>query len=402
MLAKLIFTKESSLCVTGLLFRLFKNMKPFRICILIIWCLISFASCTQEKTEILPEINFDKAVQSTSAEVFSELKVIPLIQEEGHFMSNIRRLEVYDDRFVLSDNRNVIHIYSRDGKFISNSEKKIGHGNGEYTIMIGFTYNPYSKYVEISTPAGIKFYDEKFNFICSASLPTNPATEDERCCFFEYLYGLSPTLHLLLPSSISENPYTISVYDSEREEIIKTIDVSEDIVTSFNMTDKCFSEIDANTKFFYPPGAAKYTYRFKQDDLSLEKGYSLNFGSRGLTPEDGKMSDDLLEKSDFVYPLHIYTESHKLFFLIRNGNDDYKRYYLVYDEKTGGAKKVYLFEDGTSVFPAITSVHNGCVYSVQAVERVPLYTNGFNSEVSMPDLSAIDDGSMCVLEYKIK
>lgn len=363
---------------------------------------VAFVACQQEQTGALPEINFDKAVEATSADVFSELKVIPLIQEEGHYMSNVRRLEVYDDRFVLSDNQNVIHIYTRDGKFISNSRARIGHGNGEYTVMIGFTYNPYSRNVEISTPLGIKFYDEKFNFIRFAALPTYPATADTKCCFYEFLYDLSPTLHLLLPSCISENPYTISVYDSEREEIIKTIDFSDDIVTHVGSTDKCFSEIDANTKSFYPSATAKYIYRFNREDLSLEKDYDLNFGSQGLTPEDGKMSNELLENSDFVYPLQMFSEADKFFLLIRNGSDPYDNYYLVYDKKTKEAKKVNLFEDGKLVFRFIKSAHNGCVYLLEPIEKVSIYTDGFSSKVSKPDLSAMGEGSVCVLEYKIK
>ena len=140
-------------------------MKNYLLLFLLPWLLFS---CQESNIQ---SIALSDSEMVELNEVFDSVEVIPLEATPGAYMASFKKLNVYDDYFFVEDYNQVIFLFSRDGKFISNSNKVKGNGHGEYNALLSSTYNPYSKLVEIVTRDQIKFYDTNFNFINAVRIP---------------------------------------------------------------------------------------------------------------------------------------------------------------------------------------------------------------------------------------
>ena len=259
------------------------NSKTTRICIILLALL---ASCADNKELSCPILDVSSPQEATPSEVFSSVEVIPFTMPEGTYMSDVRTLFSIGDKYIVKDKNNIVYLFSTDGRYISHSEKKRGHGHGEHTNLLGFTYNPYSKQIELTTPNNLLFYDTLFNYVKSVPLPSRWPEGRESGCFYGDIYDLSPSLHLLRPLGTSKEPRQICVFDSEKGKIIKTIPFIEHCIIRTSMQSKCFYMKEDGTMLFFPPCISECLYTFDTKSFSIAPYLSLDFGEQWFDAEE--------------------------------------------------------------------------------------------------------------------
>lgn len=256
--------------------------------ILTICIFLSCVSCrSTDSVDLKRQIFIDRIVkEGTISDVIMNTELIPLQYKNSEAPKAKKNVIVKDGYIFICDQENVIHVFSMDGKKISDSRKKIGHGNGEYYIMTGWTFNKYSKTIELLTTDKMIIYDLNFNFVKSADLPIYKK-HGGRGLFFGHIDDLSATIHLLIPNHLPEfeNSAEVVVFNSENNTILNKFSYSEDIITFLSMQNDCFSEFGKDSLFFYPPAITKYFYAMDRQTMDISKMIKVDWGGNSIQPE---------------------------------------------------------------------------------------------------------------------
>ena len=207
------------------------------------FCLISLigiilCSCVNntENTEEVHVIDVSNPKQVSLRDVFSELEVVYMDASVNSYIKGARDSKICDDKYLIMDYHYDFFVFDRTGNFISSSKSVRGNGHGEVNISIGGTFNPYTHNIEILTPVNIMIYDLNFKFVGSVSLPKKQLSDKNNDISFIYdkIYDLSDHLHLLMPNNDYRGQHTNTyvVFDSKKQEIIKEISYSDDVILS--------------------------------------------------------------------------------------------------------------------------------------------------------------------------
>ena len=115
-------------------------------------------SCDNNKTikdDNSKKISLTDTKKSKLKDVISKIEVIELPRIENAYFAGYDRFLVKDSLFIIKDRKGTLFVFGNDGNFISNSANKIGKGKEEYFILLAYTYNNFSKEIEVVTPTGI-------------------------------------------------------------------------------------------------------------------------------------------------------------------------------------------------------------------------------------------------------
>ncbi len=337
------------------------------------------------------------------------MKIISLMDEGKAFLPDVSALDVYGDYMLIRDKRDVLYLFTRDGQCISKSKDKFGHGPGEYSIITAYTFNPYSNCIEIVTPKDLLFFDTDFKLKKKVPVPTKFSKNRNGIVFYGKMFDLDSHTHLLIPTSVSAEPHRICVFDSEREEILKTISYDEDVLADITMQSSCFYPYKNDSLLFYPPCVTNYVYTFNKETLSLDKTYFVDFGADGLKSSDisqyanneARLKKYLL-KCDKAMPAKVFYVNNRLVFLIKNGNSIRKWHTIVYDMNTSSMSKISNFDGNEMRFPIIYSCWGNSMFAAVEAGRISSLLNPFGDNVETSGLdNGCDENDFVIIEYEM-
>lgn len=374
-------------------------------------CLLT-ASCSHNPhaTETLKTYTLDNVEPGDIHDIFSDVTLAELQFDGESYPRGISKLLVDSNRvFILG--RNVIYVYSSDGKIISSSMSKYGNGPGEFSVLMGFSWNPFSKNVEVVTPEKIMFYDENFNFIRESKLKTKFGTADSKSMLYQNVFDLSPTLHILHPTGVSESPNRFMVYDSTTEEILSEISYEEDVIAQFNQQPVNFFRLPDGKVMCHPKAIVPYTYEFDTQSYTLTKKIMLDLGSNEISKDDvdshNTNSYELLlylKTCDKYIPLKTLISSDRLIVTVKQSDINTDEFILYYSgKKPNGLKFNWCNSDSKQIFPSLYYIDEYYAYAMNMAHYIkddPSIV--LDDPEKIKQLEAMDDESWVLLKYKFR
>lgn len=114
-----------------------------RICIAytLVVCLLSSCRAEISKYDVL---DLSTAECASIDDIFADVKLTPLLFEKDTYPSVVTQIKIAGDVILVRDKQNIIHVFDKTGHYVSCSAEKYGNGPNEYSVLLGFGWNPYS------------------------------------------------------------------------------------------------------------------------------------------------------------------------------------------------------------------------------------------------------------------
>lgn len=390
---------------------------------LTVWLLtvVSLNACSGGEDTSMQVVDVSDAEDCPVYDLFDSLEVISLDARLEASVGPFPRLKDCQDYFIIEKEKNFF-IFEKNGAFVSSTKRIQGHGKGEASSMIGCSYNPYSKQVEILTFGQMLKYDIHLNYISKHPLPCDmgDAKDLNRNAgeWFQYIYDLSATKHLLLPSKGLSNDRTVFCYDSKANQITGQIGVEEVISSYVSWQNDCFFR-DGSITYLIPPYIMNQVNRLDAKSQQLVPCVQWDFGKNTLTRGHLKpyASKDYLENQKRVfnylffdcdkhYPILQAITGHKLFALVHDSEKIENWYLAEVDLTTFGVRRLALTDGEGVSFPMDFSAANGYVYGLEGDEqRVANAIKAFRypDRIKYSGQSdTLDLSNAVILKYKVK
>lgn len=371
--------------------------------------LLATYSCSKKNDYTLQTLNFDEARIISPDKLVDSLKVFPLEMVGDKYPFGIKNLIAYQDHIIIFDHKDIIFVYSSDGKYISDSHKSMGKGNGEYTNVTAVSFNKYNNTIEVATPSNLLIYDLNFHYIGSTDLPTKLPDDNDYGIFIGTIHDISSHEHLLIPICFSDDFRQIYNYDSSTGKLNGKINFGDVIFANTTMQSQCFSRLTTDTLLFFPPGISKFIYTFNYKTNELEEYLHLNFGSNGVSEEDLKQfsSDDeglrnYIMKTEKTVPLMAMNYKDKILLVTKNGPSFKNGNTIIWNPKTGNAYRLDTFVNGKPSFPIFDYVDDNGIYTILDSDTYQDIIDRITPEKVNINSLDIPDGSHVLLKFKLK
>lgn len=365
---------------------------------------------TREINEELESYSTDGCHTGTLKDAFSDVELTELKYDGKDYPKAIGRMFIDSNLIFIGDSKDNIYIYSQDGSPISSSLSVRGEGPGEHPTVMGFSWNPYSKLIEIITPKDLMFYDEHFNLVKSCDLKTIPGKGKKKGLMYQAVFDISPDLHIMSPSGTSDRPYRFIIYNSRDENFVGEISYEDDAWSFMNMQTNNFFRMSNGQIFCHPSGLLPYSYEFDPETLTLNKTIELETSGDEITHAEIKrisgpdaVISDYLLKSDKSIPINTIITPDKLLVTFKKGNSIRGFSTVIFNRANGEATRYKLYDAEGRTFPLIMYATDDYAYSI--VEKTFIEENPsllLNSKERMSDLLSFDDESWVVMKYKFK
>ncbi len=373
--------------------------------------LVLLNSCTNKNADTIKVINIDmNSVNETDMnQLFSKIELVPLQTTEASLIANIRRMVFANEFIIISDNKNIISVFDRKGQFISNSKKRYGQGPEDYGILMGFTFNEFTKSIDLITPNYLISYDIYFNCINKSKLFTQAKiSEKDRGLYFENIFALDKDKYLLLPTTISNDPHRIIFYSKNKQSDIDA-SYADQVISGLTQQVNNIQSYDDSSYSFSPNGFSYYLYTIDKKTLELKKKFKFDFGSHQVKKEDLKHLKGDREKADFLAfsstsPLPLRTFFNKDFIVsqIKEGKR-YSSYFNSGNRPNGLLMKNNLFE-GNKRLPFFETLRNNVLYAQINITELDKFIDlkliDENSLVLLKQLKP--DDNPCIVKYYLK
>lgn len=361
-----------------------------------VWLLaIICYSCDGDKvaSEKLKSVDLGDLNEASISDVFELCDAIALRDGQEPFLSGLSDISRSGDYFVAVDGNCVVYLFDLNGKMVSSSARVRGHGHGEYYHLLAYAFNPFSQRVEIATPTKLLFYDTDFNFEKEVPLPTRLPKEGDDRCLFNHIYDLDEHLHALLPSTASYNKHSIVFFGSDKQEIVKAIDFSDDLIGYVNMQSSCFTAL-GDSIVFYPAGISKHISCLDKDDLSLRKVVEITGVQHKKFDNEDDYSQYAMQSANLM-PLRFIATGDCSCFIAKEGNSlsDMSLIVIAEGEPT---QKVKLKSGDRLQFPLMCFSDQDYVYGLSDCYGLGDYFESMGLE--MPD--SLEGCDNIVLRYK--
>jgi hypothetical protein len=276
---------------------------------------LMLCSCTKERVDKVPTVSIDisSARELESSILFSKIELIPLETTDSSLVSTIRQMIFTDEFIIMSDNKNIISVFDKKGNFISNSKKRYGQGPEDYGILMGMSLNNHINNVEVLTPNYLMSYDIHFNFKAKSKLPVNIKTSPQKGGqYFGGLFALVKDKYMLLPTTVSNDPYRIVVFDAKKNKIVKEISYADQVVAALTQQVQNINYYNDSILSFSPNAFSYFYYTLDLKTLNLKKQFKLDFGIEHVMPKDLMQFKTEREKCDYLafdskFPLPLRT-----------------------------------------------------------------------------------------------
>lgn len=376
----------------------------YRISIIMMITLIANSCNKSNRPDSIPIINLDEATDITVDSIMDKLEVIPLELGNNHYPSGFNSMWRTNDKIILIDSRNVVFVYTSDGKYLSDSTNKIGNGAGEYSIATAISYNKHSDCIEVATPTQLLFYDFKFNLIKASLLPTRRPGNGTDGVFFGFIHDISNHEHLLIPESVMEDSRKIMVYDSESGTVIKNFEYDDYILADMTMQTNCFHDMPSGEIAFFPPGITNYSFLFNPGTQTLNKQHYLDYGEKGINKSDLGNHYSNLEKlrlevisSEKTIPLKTMLCGDNLVIVLKRGDTLKDFITFIWNVEIGKGYVLNAYFNEKISFPIIDYSDDSGLYSIVDSENIGSLTSVISpSKVTIAD-SPISEGSIVLI-----
>lgn len=372
--------------------------------------LLLFASCknnikNHEEAEEAIEYNLGDGKNGSIEDVFAKVELIPLLFEGNSYPSAIREVRVCDKYIFVFDNKQILHVFTTEGKYVASSTDKRGQGPGEYSIITGFSWNPYSQTIEILTPQNIIFYDINFRYKKDIKVPT----DIKKGLVFGSIEDLSATEHVLLPTSISRDPQRVFIFDSASGKIIKESSYEKDVISPLTMQTRCLYEL-GNGFEFVAPAMTGCIYGISDQGLGMPIA-KLEYGADAITKEEliqhDKNEEELsnfLMSSDKGVSMAQFLMKNIIITLMKQGKSMRESHYNVFDTKSRKSVNVRFMKGNIQLFPFVRDVDSDNVYTIMdkatILESPQLLLNKLDEAET--ELSKISDEDYVLMKYTPK
>lgn len=372
------------------------------------------ASCGRSKNttaSTLEQYDLTQAVSGSLADVFSDVELTPLQYGGEGYPKSAFRLQMGDSVIVVSDGNMFVHIFDKDGAYISDAADRMGSGPEEFSFALGFNWNESSNSLEILSPSKMSIYDKNLNYIKSIKLPTYTGDRDHKSFYIADMYSLSDSVHLVY-SGTSENPRQYYKLSSETGELKEIFDYSDDVVTMINMQRENFFKMPDGEILFIPSAVTYNIYSFNSEDFSIEKCIGFSLGDHSITPEFmakqefSSPADEFqyIMESEKPYVCNVLPTTNKIVFFSSTGSSDKNLSYVFADRNTGKMVHVKMYDDNEYKAPMFKNVGEGYAYSVvgkeEILERPALLLDKRLQADSL--LYDVEDDTFVLLKYKFK
>lgn len=349
------------------------------------------------------------AINTSVDSILEELEITPLELTENHYPHGIKSVTATDSIFIVTDNKNIVHLYDKYGNYLSDSANKIGKGAGEYSIVTAMSYNAYNNCIEIVTPMNLLFYDKDFNLVKSCTLPTKKSKDGLDGMFFGFIHDISEHEHLLIPEGALDNNRRIIRYDSDKKKIISTLTYNEDVIADMTMQTHCFQNMSEDELMFFPPGVSNYIHSYNLKTNKIDKKYFVDFGANGLVKSDlSKMLTDKdrlkmeILNTEKVVPLNTMLCGDRLIIVYKDGRTLRNFHTLIWNLKIGTGYVIDSYSNEKSKFPVVYYSDSTNLYGIVDRENLSQITQGIDSDKIKTPEDSIPDGSIVILRYALK
>jgi len=337
----------------------------------ILFFLVMLISCTnKKKADAIQVFNIDmnSVTELKGSNLFSKIELIPLQTTETSLISKVRRIVITDEFVIISDNKNVITVFDKKGQYISNSKSRYGQGPEDYGIMMGFTFNEFSKSIEILTPKHLMCYDIEFNFRTKTELPVEQkVSEKKKGQYFSSIFALDKEKFILLPTTVSNEPHRVLFYNSNKQEISE-ISYADQVVSGLTQQVDNIHHFNDSVFSFSPLAFTYCFYTIDKNALELKKKFRFDFGKLQIQTTDLKQFKSEKEKADYlafssISPLPLRTFFNENFVVSHIRRE--KQYYTYFIFKKTNSEllvKNNIF-DGDSRLPLFETLRNNVLYA---------------------------------------
>ncbi len=396
-------------------------MLNFRLLIVLLIS-ISLKSCSVEGDTSIQIVDVSSCKEYPIHEIFDSLEVISLEAHPDALVGALPRLLDCQDYYVIEQYPN-FYIFEKNGAFASCTKKILGHGKGEVPYLIGCSFNPYSKLIEILSFGKMLKYDIHLNFVSQHPLPCDMGNRKNpnknSGSWFNCIYDLSATDHILIPGGGLMNSNYIYLFNSEKNEITWKSSFENEILNPIGSWQSDRFCKDNSKIYVFPDYLMKRFCMYDEETKSLVPYLELDFGSNGLTKDliNQHSSDDYIENQrkiceylmcdcDKHYPIRSAVTYNKLFTLVHTSIKTHDWYLLVVDLTDYTIKRLNIANDKKEIFAIDFTASDGYVYTVDNDEdRVRQCISAFKNRdrVKYSGISdTLDCSNAVILKYKVK
>jgi len=344
---------------------------------------ILLSSCinntNEEKVQIV-SINTNNVENLKAKKLFSKIELIPLQTIDTCLIGNIRNVIFTDNYFIISDNNDVISLFDKFGKFISNSAKQKGSGPADYSILFNISFNKFLNCIDLTTPRGLISYDTHFRFVKNTVLPSITKKSKTNPGFFiDKVVAIDQDKYVMLPTQVSENPNRIIFYDSKNKRVIKEISYDDDVIAQLTQQVQNFAFLNDSILAFNPPVFSNYHYLINLKTMTLNKYFKFDLGMQNIKKEDLNKFNSEREKCDFLafksknpLPLRTFFNFKYIITHIRKQNK-----YLTYFKQFGKTETCLINNKSTSgmQLPYFDELINNVLYATIQPKDLEKFVN---------------------------
>lgn len=379
-----------------------KNLVHIHGFILII--LVFAISCTErESYENITNIHYSENEDLPMENFIDRIEIIPLETDSMNLIDQYHKIEFYDDfgGYLIVDKRQTVYLFTKEGNFISCSQKCRGDGPDQYNILVDAVYNPYNKSIEILNPFGsIYSYDLSFNFLGKRDL------QDKSIHTFSRFYPLNEDSYILLPTLLGEKDAIICFCDYSRQGIISVEDYTADFISTLTMNQNPFVRL--NGELYFLPLCLDYNiYRIDEDACKLSKYISYTFGEN-INKEDlekrfGDMSDQKSDEESLKRSFAVMGKVNDYLLqsdtpipVIKQMNDSYLYFYVI----NNGVRETVIYDRKSKKSILHSNKHPVCLNSCLYLDKNYLYTIIYPYEMDKYiDKSLLDGNELKKLDH---
>lgn len=391
--------------VTHLVKKVMKNAGIILGIISMMGALVGCGESTDSAVYVEYDLNCNHSGEIRS--VFSDVDLTPLEFNGDYYPHGVGMVDITDSVISISDNNASVHLFKADGSFVGCSDSKIGEGPEEFAIVMSSAVNPYDSTIEILTPDRLNKYDMQFNLVSSTAVPTKIGKNG---LIFGRIYALSDSMHIMLPTGVSNDPYRIFMFNSNSGELTAVQSFADDIKVFVSMQESCFTRADNGDLLFIPPSFTEYIYKVDEITGKITKTIHIAPAGSFITQREiASLGGTKREQYENMFslnkeiPLRLDVSANRIFLLTNTKPNIREMKYYVISRDSGEVETFPLFKDDKQAFPLINYVDNNYAYAVMEKFRIEeaaptLLLNDSHRE----QLDSIDPESLILLKYRIK
>ena len=370
-------------------------------------------SCSKPKGESDASEFYDLTSyeQGTISDVFDSVEVVPLLFEQDTYPDRPHDFEVSDGKVYIKDYQPFLHVFSANtGHYISCSKARYGRGPGEFTTMTGFIINPFSKKIEVLTYTRMYSFDDSFEWSRTVNIPGEIGNSSS--LVYDKGYALSDSKYIIADCNVTKDPYTLILYDAEKEEALASWNYYDDVICPVHMITRCFYTMP-DGEILYTPGVfTHYIYSIDDDRKGMHPKMEFRYDTDVMSDTTIKMIrgnqdkiDELYRSTTIAFPMRQLVNSRIVMTMMKKG-DLTTMYTIVSDRKTGKNIRIDHYDSGKQKYkmPLMKYIDENYCYLIDTKEFVMNNPDILMDKADRAEelLSKIDDEDFVMVKYRIK